>query len=256
VPPVINSPAPLYVDVTDSLGATVTIAHPGNPNAVLNPDWTTWKIHTSLLAGLDLTSIASVAVRIGDPNVPDGTGVIEIQNVRVVKPFSITVKNASFETVPTQLGFAPNTVLFGNVPDWSTDSKAGASGSTTKGMKTNGSRVAFLAGGDPSIWQVTDHTIVEGEIFELKADAYIWSGPIRNGVDSLKMTLFYDNDGTRVAVASKNVRLTSGDNWTRDISLTFSTDAARDAVGHKLGVEFDGISDNTVGLDNVRLAVK
>jgi hypothetical protein len=247
----------LYVAVVDAAGNQAVVPHPGNPNAVLNEDWTTWKIHTSLLAGLDLKNITSVIIGVGDVEA-GGTGVIEVRNVRVVKPFSITVKNASFETVtlPTASGTAPNTCVFAQVANWSTDSKADKSGSTTKGMKTNGSRVGFLYGPDPAVWQVTDHTIVEGEVFEVKVDAYIWGGPIRDGVNSLKMVLFYDNDGVRVPVATKNVKLTSSDNWTRDISLTFSTSAARDAVGCKLGVEFDGISDNTVGLDNVRLAVK
>ena len=47
--------------------------------------------------------------------------------------------------------------------------------------------------GDPSAWQLTDHTIAEGDVLELKVDARItWAAT------NVQMTLYYDDNGTRV----------------------------------------------------------
>jgi hypothetical protein len=101
--------------------------------------------------------------------------------------------------------------------------------------------------GDPAVWQLTDHAIKTGNVFKLKADARItWAAT------TLRMTLYYDNNGARVAAASSAVPLSD---VMQEYTLSFSANDVPESVGHRIGIEFSNTSsgDTWVGLDNVRL---
>ena len=78
-------------------------------------------------------------------------------------------------------------------------------------------------------------------------------GAVRDDKDNLKVSLYYDNNGKRVAVATMSTKLASSPHG---YSLTFSTADAHAAVGHKLGIEFANVRDNVISVDNVRLKTK
>jgi hypothetical protein len=85
-------------------------------------------------------------------------------------------------------------------------------------------------------------------VLELKVDARItWAAT------TLKMSLYYDDNGARVPAASQDVALSD---TMQEYSLLFSAGDVPGAVAHKIGIEFANVStgDTWVGLDNVRLA--
>jgi len=101
--------------------------------------------------------------------------------------------------------------------------------------------------GDPSVWQLTGRTIAEGDIFELKADARItWAAT------TLRMSLYYDDNGTRAPLVSSEAALTDA---MQEYALSFSAKDAPESAGHKIGIEFSNASsgETWIGLDNVRL---
>ncbi len=101
--------------------------------------------------------------------------------------------------------------------------------------------------GDPSVWQLTDHKIAEGQVLELKVDARItWAAT------SLQMAIYYDDNGERVPVATSDVTLTDA---TQEYRLSFSAGDIPESVGKKVGVEFSNSSsgETWIGLDNVRI---
>jgi hypothetical protein len=101
--------------------------------------------------------------------------------------------------------------------------------------------------GDPSIWQLTDHTIMAGDVLELKVDSRItWAAT------TLQMTIYYDDNGTRVPAATSDIALTDD---MLEYTLSFSADEVPESVGHQIGIEFANVStgDTWIGLDNVRL---
>ncbi len=104
--------------------------------------------------------------------------------------------------------------------------------------------------GDPSVWQLTDRTIAEGEVFELKVDARItWAAT------TLQMSLYYDDNGTRVPLTSTEAGLADA---MAEYTLSASASDIPESAGHKIGIEFSNISsgDTWIGLDNVRLEVQ
>ena len=154
----------------------------------------------------------------------------------------IEVENFSFE-----LPNAGKQTGFDNVPGWSTDSAVTDSGVETGYTPTEGEWTAFLRSSDPSIWQLTEHTIVQGDVFELKLDARItWVAT------TLQMILYYDDNGARIPAASAEVAIT---NTMEEYTLLFSSSDVPESAGHKIGIELVNSSsgDSWLGLDNVRL---
>jgi hypothetical protein len=98
----------------------------------------------------------------------------------------VAVENFSFEL--------PGTVKqsMDAVPGWNTDGSPADSGVESDWTPTDGNWTAYLLSGDPSVWQLTDYTITEGDVFEVKVDARItWAAT------TLQMTIYYDDNGTR-----------------------------------------------------------
>ena len=154
----------------------------------------------------------------------------------------IVVENFSFE-----LPNAGKQTGFDNVPGWSTDSAVSDSGVETGYTPTEGEWTAFIMSGDPSVWQLTDHTIVQGDVFELKVDARItWQAT------TLQMILYYDDNGARISAASKEVTLVDA---MEEYTLLFSSNDVPESAGHKIGIELVNSTsgDTWIGIDNVRL---
>jgi streptogramin lyase len=157
----------------------------------------------------------------------------------------ITIENFSFEL--------PGTTRQQNwehVPGWSSDSMAIDSGVETGWGATDGLWSAFLTGTDPSVWQLTNHSIIDGEVFELKVDA-------KNNLSTttLQMNIYYDDGGFPVYVATNQVALTS---TMKEYTLLFAARDAPASIGHQIGIEFDNITIGTynrLGLDNVRFSL-
>ena len=84
-----NGEAPLYVAITDNAGNVGVVVHP-DPAAVQTANWTEWKIALSDLAdaGVSLAAVRKIAVGVGSRTAPaaDGSGVVYVDDVRVVKP--------------------------------------------------------------------------------------------------------------------------------------------------------------------------
>jgi len=55
---------PLYVTIKDTIGGTVTLAHP-DPTITTTEEWGTWDIDLTALTGVDLTQVASLTIRLG-----------------------------------------------------------------------------------------------------------------------------------------------------------------------------------------------
>lgn len=165
-------------------------------------------------------------------------------SVGVAQAVPIPVENFSFELPGTT-----KQANFESVPGWSTDTVPADSGVELDHSPTDGSWTAFLRGGaaDPSIWQLTDHTIINGDVFELTVDAMSTSN-----ATTFRMTLYYDVDGSRVVGATQDVAITG---TMATFTLTFASADVLDSIGHKLGIEFANVTGDSTwaGLDNVRL---
>ncbi len=77
-----NTPAPLYVIVTDKAGKSKTAIHP-NPSATVLTDWTEWRIPLSDLTGVSLTTVQKLTLGVGDKTSPKpgGTGVLYLDDI-------------------------------------------------------------------------------------------------------------------------------------------------------------------------------
>lgn len=141
------------------------------------------------------------------------------------------------------------------VPGWESEGIVDDSGIGTGGV--DGDWIGFMMGDDPTAWQLTDYTIGAGEVFILTFDGYnVYEGP------EVTANLYYDDDGTRVVVASVTVTGLVNDSTPVPGSVMFKADDVPEAVGKKIGIEFDNpIPDiNTAygswtGFDNVHLDV-
>ena len=245
-----NRAAPMYVALSNSTGDTAIVYH-YDPNVAQINTWTEWVIPLQAFAdkGLDLTDVDKIAIGFGDKDNPqqntgDGTMYFDdIHLYRLPRPVVVDVENSSFELPGTdkQTGFD-------NVPGWNTDGPCADSGVETGYTPTDGDWTAYLMSGDPSVWQLTEHIITQGDVLELKVDARItWAAT------TLLMGLYYDDNGSRVPIATREVTLTGE---MQEYSLLFSAAGAPASVGKQIGIEFSNVSsgDTWIGLDNVRLA--
>ena len=191
-------------------------------------------------------AIDAMTIGIGD-EIPGGVGTMFFDDIRlylrpVVEPESIAIDNASFELPGTEKQKG-----FDGVAGWSTDGPCADSGVETGYTPTDGEWTAYLMSGDPTVWQLTDHTIAEGQTLELKVDARItWAAT------SMQMTIYYDDNGVRVPVATSDVVLSDA---MQEYVLSFSAGDVPESAGKKVGIEFSNSSsgDTWIGLDNVRL---
>lgn len=171
-------------------------------------------------------------------------------------PIAVPVGNASFELPGTVKikgwngeGVAGTPAV--DVPGWASDTVVADSGveSDAKYPATDGVWTAFLKGADPSVWQLTNYVIDAQDVFELSVDARnTWQGT------TLRMIMFYDEEGFRIPVAFADVTLTDA---MQTFTLTFDAKEAPEVVGKKIGVEFDNVTtngDSWIGLDNVLLS--
>jgi F5/8 type C domain-containing protein len=169
---------------------------------------------------------------------------------------SITVGNFSFEE--------PGTGKLSNwegVPNWNSDTVATNSGVDTEEfgwVVTDGQWLGFLKNTDPSVYNLTDHTISAGELFILTVDAS--SGYTSGGKSPLfKMTLYYDNAGSRVPVSSQTFVFSGANDYViRDeYSITFTANLSPLSIGKKIGIELQNTASPTLSswlvMDNVRL---
>jgi beta-galactosidase len=130
------------------------------------------------------------------------------------------------------------------VPGWSSDTVASDSGVETGYSPTDGVYSGFLMGSDPSVWQLTGHTIAAGQEFTLVVD-------MQNNWEATtaRLSLYYDDGGSRTTAASQQFTLTGA--WA-EYSLTFSADSVPASIGNKIGIEIDNDASGWLGLDNVR----
>lgn len=153
----------------------------------------------------------------------------------------IAVENHSFEQ--PGIGKLKN---WSNVPGWNSDMLASDSGVETGYTPTDGNYTGYLMGSDPSVWNLTGHTIGAGERFELVFDARITGG----GATAIYASLYDDNGGGRTTLAAKYCSLS---NSMGEYRLSFAADAASACVGRRIGIEFDNPGSGWLGIDNVRL---
>ena len=254
-----NEPEPMYV----ILDGSAKVYH-DDPNATLINDWTEWTIPLQNFAdrGIDLTDVNSISIGFGDKNNPQqdgGSGTMYFDNIRLYLPRSaepeeIAVENFGFELPGTEKikgwnGEGVDGTPAVDIPGWSSDAVVADSGVETGYTPTNGEWTAFLMSGDPSVWQLTNYTISDGDVFELKVDARItWAAT------TLRMTLYYDDNGARIPAATDEMTLTDE---MQEYTLSLSAADVPESVGKNVGIEFSNSSsgDTWIGLDNVRLEV-
>lgn len=114
-----------------------------------------------------------------------------------------------------------------------------------------------------SIYQLTDHTIADGDEYLLSFDAYyLWASGGAAWDCSFQGRLYYDDSGSRSVIdfAEYNLTLPGGADWTwrNDYTLTTTIPPGHAAIGNKLGIELtcnQGAGGNSwFGFDNVRLS--
>lgn len=141
-----------------------------------------------------------------------------------------------------------------DIPGWASDTAAADSGVESDWPgSTDGVWSGYIMGEDPSVWNLTDQVIGSGEEYLLQVDLQDnWTD---GGEPQMVISLYYDDAGTRVTVASETVTppdQTEG-GWT-EFSVSFVADDVSDSIGKLLGIEIDNISTSSwVGMDNVRL---
>jgi hypothetical protein len=170
----------------------------------------------------------------------------------------ITVDNHSFEysggvpiTVKT-MGIKPDNWDFGN------------------GMPTGGGIEAPSSDGEvcvavynvDSVYQLTNHTIADGDEYTLTFDAYyLWASGAPYDC-TFRGQLYYDNGGSRTVIDYVEANLSTGMPdwiWHYDYTLTTAIPGGHAAIGEKLGIELTtdqgAGGDSWFGFDNVRLSI-
>jgi len=240
-----NAAEPMYVAIANSTGSPAVVYN-NDPN-LMTTTWTEWIIPLQAFAeqGVNLASVNSIAIGLGtkgNTTAAGGSGVLYIDDIRLYRSRPVAVENFSFEQPGTE-----KQTGFDDVPGWNTDGPCADSGVETGYTPTDGDWTAYLMSGDPSVWQLTDHTMTKWDVLELTVDVRItWAAT------TLKMSLYYDDNGARVSLASSEAALTDD---MQEYTLSFSASDVPEAVGHKIGIEFSNISegDTWIGLDNVQL---
>lgn len=157
---------------------------------------------------------------------------------------SVDVENADFSLPGT--GKQTN---WDNVPGWNSDTTASDSGVE----EGDAGWFAFKMSSDPSVYNLTDHVIADGEEFKINLDASeSWN------TSQIIVTLYYDaGDGVRNVLADQTFDLLP-DNATGTFELI--TNASSASVGAKLGIIIDNVSrdagDGWVNFSNVQLFAK
>ncbi len=78
-----NYPSSLYLSVTDKAGKSKTVSNSMNPVAVQMVDWTEWRIPLSDLAGINLTVVQKITLRVSSmvPSKAGGTGLLYFDDI-------------------------------------------------------------------------------------------------------------------------------------------------------------------------------
>jgi hypothetical protein len=178
------------------------------------------------------------------------------------EPVAIPVENASFELPGTTKqnnwdGGTNAKGTFEDVPGWSSDTMAEDSGVESDWPgSTEGVWTGFMMGSDPSAWNLTDHVISAGEVLTLKVDLQDnWTD---GGAPEVTISLYYDDAGTRVTMASATVTPSDqAEGGWAEFSVSVAADDVPDSIGKLLGVEIDNVSatNSWIGMDNVRITV-
>ncbi|MBN1894221.1 T9SS type A sorting domain-containing protein [bacterium] len=182
---------------------------------------------------------------------------IGLDHVRAInKSMEIDVANYSFEE--PALGkikgwdeedgaYIVDTSEPAEIPGWDSDDIIVDSGVELGWTPTDGIYTAFMMSQDTSMYQLTNYVIMAGDDIELLVDARItWAALF------FTMALYYDDGGNRALINYEEYELLE----TYDVySVSFKADNYPDCIGHRLGIEFDNISDpdSWIGLDFVRL---
>ena len=194
----------------------------------------------------------------------------------VAQAIPITVENNGFELPGTE-----KKRNWEEVPDWSSDTVAASSGVEENPYvgNWNGYVMAGISpdytNPDPSVWQLTNHTIGASEVITVAVVARIgWmstgnEGAVLGDTATFRMTIYYDNSGTRVVAKTQDVVMTTTidtgwnglrSEWT-DYTLELDVDVdCPGAVGKDIGIEFFGVSYTGsngcwLGMDDVRLTI-
>ena len=85
-----NDPATLYVALEDAAGHSASVAH-ADTQIVLSTDWEEWSIPLADFAGVDLSSVQTIYIGLGDRDNPSsgGSGLIFIDDVEVGRPVAV-----------------------------------------------------------------------------------------------------------------------------------------------------------------------
>jgi hypothetical protein len=144
------------------------------------------------------------------------------------------------------------------VPGWEADGTIVDSGVESDWPgSTDGVWTGFLMGGDPSVYQTTDHVIAAGDEFLLMLDARDnWSATTPA---LLEVTLYADAMGQRVVLATETFEMTSGEivadypEW-NTYTLSFAADTMEMLQGFPIGIELRNAQEASswIGVDNVR----
>ncbi len=80
-----NDADDLYVAIQDKAGKVAVATWPDGTGVI---DWTQWKIPLSQFTGVDTSAVTKIYIGVGSRNnpQPDGTGLIYIDDIRVIKP--------------------------------------------------------------------------------------------------------------------------------------------------------------------------
>jgi hypothetical protein len=176
----------------------------------------------------------------------------------------ITVENYSFEepNAGKQKCWDGETGSYVDVPGWTDgpNEVAGDSGvesldtSKQRNVPSDGDWSGFLKSSDPCVYNLTNHVIGIGDVYELNFDA---GGTSDDTVD-FQYALYYDDNGARVILVEPNSLIpdrSSQDKLPYSTSFTASDDP--NCYNHRIGIQFDNLTNGSwVGFDYVRLTLK
>ena len=161
-------------------------------------------------------------------------------------PCDSLVDNYSFELPPggKQIGVVPNY--------WSVVSADYG----IEGFGYDGSQCAFLGGWDSIYYQLTDHTIAQGDDIEISYyGCRTWTFAGRTA--TFTGNLYYDDNGSRVTLASAPGSASTNGDWVRYTTSVYIT-PGHVSIGKTLGVELvhtTAASDTWAGFDFVEVVV-